>query len=51
VLFHHIGDQANYIERALKELNDKEKMKLIGLIGNLKTNEMKRKVKEEKVLK
>ena len=32
----------------LKELNDKEEMKLIGLIGNLKTREMKRKAKEEK---
>ena len=31
----------------LKELNDKEKMELIGLIGNLKTHEMKRKAREE----
>ena len=31
----------------LKELNDKEEMELIGLIGNLKTNEMERKVREE----
>jgi len=32
----------------LKELNDKEKMELISLIGNLKTHEMERKVREEK---
>jgi len=31
----------------LKELNDKEKMELIGLIGNLKTHEMERKAREE----
>ena len=31
----------------LKELNDKEEMKLIGLIGNLKTHEMERKAREE----
>ena len=31
----------------MKELNDKEKMKLIGLIGNLKTHEMERKAREE----
>ena len=31
----------------LKELNDKEEMELIGLIGNLKTHEMERKAKEE----
>ena len=31
----------------LKELNDKEEMELIGLIGNLKTHEMERKVREE----
>jgi len=34
----------------LKELNDKEGMKLIGLIGNLKTYEMGRKGKEETML-
>ena len=34
----------------LKELNDKEEMELIGLIGNLKTHAMKRKVREEKTL-
>ena len=32
----------------LKELNDKEEMELIGLIGNLKTHEMERKAREEK---
>ena len=32
----------------LKELNDKEEMKLIGLIGNLKTHEIERKAREEK---
>ena len=32
----------------LKELNDKEKMEFIGLIGNFKTHEMERKSKEEK---
>ena len=32
----------------LKELNDKEKMELIGLIGNLKTHEMEIKTREEK---
>ena len=32
----------------LNELNDKKEMKLIGLIGNLKTHEMKRKYIEEK---
>jgi len=31
----------------LKELNDKEKMDLIGLIGNLKTHEIERKAREE----
>ena len=31
----------------LKELNDKEEMELIGLIGNLKTHEMERKAREE----
>jgi len=31
----------------LTELNDKEEMELIGLIGNLKTHEMERKAKEE----
>ena len=31
----------------LKELNDKEEMKLIGLIGNLKTHERKEKAREE----
>jgi len=31
----------------LKELNDKKEMKLIGLIGNLKTHEMERKAREE----
>ena len=35
----------------LKEFNDKEKMELIGLIGNLKTHEMKRKAREEKASK
>ena len=34
----------------LKELNDKEKMNFMGLIGNLKTNEMERKVREDKML-
>ena len=32
----------------LKELNEKEEMELIGLIGNLNTYEMERKVREEK---
>ena len=36
--------QVNYIEG----LNDKEKMKFIGLIGNLKTHEMKKKARKEK---
>ena len=31
----------------LKELNDKEEMKLIGLIKNLKTHEMEKKAREE----
>ena len=31
----------------LKELNDKEEMEIIDLIGNLKTNEMERKAREE----
>jgi len=31
----------------LKELNGKEEMKLINLIGNLKTHEMERKAREE----
>ena len=31
----------------LKELNDKEEMKLIGLISNLKTHEMEKKAKEK----
>ena len=34
----------------LKELNDKEEMDFMGLIGNLKTHEMERKVREDKVL-
>ena len=38
-----MGSQSHYI----KELNDKEEMELIGLIGNLKTHEMERKAKEE----
>ena len=33
----------------LKELNDKEEIELNDLIGNLKTHEMKRKTREEKV--
>ena len=33
----------------LKNLNYKEEMELIGLIGNLKTHEMERKEREEKV--
>jgi len=32
----------------LKKLNDKEKMDFIGLIGNLKTHEMERQVREDK---
>ena len=31
----------------MKELNDKEEMELISLIGNLKTHEMERKAREE----
>ena len=31
----------------LKELNNKEEMEFIGLIGNLKTHEMERKTREE----
>ena len=31
----------------LKELNDKEEMKLISLIGKFKTQEMERKAREE----
>ena len=31
----------------LKEVNDKEEIELIGLIGNLKTYEMERKAREE----
>ena len=34
----------------LKELNDKEEMELISLIGNLKTHEMERKEREEMAL-
>ena len=33
----------------LKELNDKDEMELIGLIGNLKTHEMEKKGREEAV--
>ena len=32
----------------LKELNDKEEIELIDLIGNLKIHEMKKKAREEK---
>jgi len=32
----------------MKEPNDKKEMELIGLNGNLKTHEMKRKAREEK---
>ena len=32
--------------RILKELNNKEEMKLIDLIGNLRTHEMERKARE-----
>ena len=35
-------------ETTLKELNDKEEMELIGLIGNLKTHKMEWKAREEK---
>ena len=35
----------------LKELNNKEEMKLIGLIGNLKTHEIEWKAREEKKFK
>ena len=31
----------------MKELIDKKEMELIGLIGNLKTHEMERKIREE----
>ena len=31
----------------LKELNDKEEMELLGLIGNLKAHEIERKAREE----
>ena len=31
----------------LKELNDKEEMELIGLIGNLMTHEIEREAREE----
>ena len=31
----------------LKELNDKKEMELIGLIGNLKSHKMERKIREE----
>ena len=31
----------------MKELNDKEEMELIDLIGNFKTHEMERKAREE----
>jgi len=31
-----------------KKLNDKEEMELMDLIGNLKTHEVERKVKEKK---
>ena len=34
----------------MKELNNKEKIEFIGLIGSLKTYEMERKVREEKAL-
>jgi len=34
----------------LKELNDKEKMDFMELIGNLKTHKMERKLREDKVL-
>ena len=34
----------------LKELNDKEEMDLIGLIGNLKTHEMERKARKEMIV-
>ena len=32
----------------LKELNDKEEMEIIDLIGNLKIHEIERKAREEK---
>ena len=32
----------------MKKLNDKEEMELIGLIGNLKTHEMRKKATEDK---
>ena len=38
-----MGSQGYYI----KELNDKEEMELIVLIGNLKTHEIERKAREE----
>ena len=34
----------------LKELNDKEEMELIGLIGNLKTHEMKKMIEKRWLL-
>jgi len=34
-------------DTTLNELNDKEEMELIGLIGNLKTHEMENKAREE----
>jgi len=40
----HLGDKINNFE----ELNDKEDIEFIGLIGNLKTHEMERKAREEK---
>ena len=33
----------------MKELNDKDEMELIGLIGNLKTHEIEKKAREEMV--
>ena len=38
------------IAATLNELNDKEEMELIGLIGNLKTHEMERGARKEMVL-
>ena len=39
--------QPSWKVTTLKELNDKDEMKLIGLIGNFKTHEMEKKAREE----
>ena len=48
-IIHTLSPSWEVKANTLKELNDKEEMELIGLIGNLKTHEMERKAREEAV--